>query len=222
MTRRPTEIRRHDKGTVVYDAGCRIKSGLGQDSELQDNPVVGNRRYQTTPPNETVHRPVMKTFSETSIRRLFRISLVFKGVFSVLEIVGGLLAYFISQRFLVNFVTAVTQEELTEDPRDFIAHYLVESVGQLSVSSQHFAALYLLSHGIIKTWLIVGLLRNKLWYYPIAMIVFILFVAYQLFRFQITYSIWLLAITAVDAVVIGLTWHEYWYLRRLYKKLHKV
>jgi uncharacterized membrane protein len=157
----------------------------------------------------------MKTLSETSIRRFFRISLVFKGAFSVLEFVGGLLAYFISQQFLLNFVTAVTQEELTEDPRDFIAHYLVESAGQLSVSSQHFAALYLISHGIIKSWLIVGLLRNKLWYYPIAIVVFILFVAYQIFRFQITHSISLLAITAVDAVVIVLTWHEYWYLRQL-------
>jgi uncharacterized membrane protein len=112
-------------------------------------------------------------------------------------------------------VTALTQEELTEDPRDFIAHYLVESAGQLSVSTQHFAALYLLSHGIIKSWLIVGLLRNKLWYDPIAIIVFIFFVAYQIFRFQITHSIWLLAITAVDVVVIALTWHEYWYLRQL-------
>ena len=157
----------------------------------------------------------MKTLSETSIRRFFRISFVFKGAFSVLEFVGGLLAYFISQQFLLNFVTAVTQEELTEDPCDFIAHYLVESARQLSVSSQHFAALYLISHGIIKSWLIGGLLRDKVWYYPIAIIVSILFVAYQIFRFQITHSIWLLAITAVDALVIALTWHEYWYLRQL-------
>src|ERR1700694_3336342 len=137
----------------------------------------------------------MKTLSETSIRRFFRISLVFKGVFSVLEFVGGLLAYFISPHFLLNFVTAVTQEELTEDPRDFIAHYLVESAVHLSWSSQHFAALYLISHGIIKSCLILGLLRNKLWYYPIAILVFILFVAYQIFRFQITHSIWLLVVT---------------------------
>ena len=156
----------------------------------------------------------MSILSETKIRRFFRISLIFKGVFSLLEIVGGLLAYFITQRFLLSIVTAVSQEELSEDPRDFIAHYLVQSAGHLSVSSQHFAAFYLFSHGIIKTWVIIGLLRNKLWYYPIAMIVFVIFVAYQLFRFQITHSIWLLAITVVDAIVIGLTWHEYWYLRR--------
>jgi uncharacterized membrane protein len=155
----------------------------------------------------------MKALSEENIRRLFRISLVFKGLFSVLEIVGGVVAYFITQSYLLNLVTAITQEELTEDPRDFIAHYLVESAGHLSVNSQHFAALYLLSHGIVKTYLIVGLLRDRLWYYPGAIIVFILFVAYQVFRFQITHSVWLLAITVLDIVVIGLTWHEYRYLR---------
>jgi uncharacterized membrane protein len=68
-------------------------------------------------------------------------------------------------------------------------------------------------HGIVKTYLIVGLLRDRLWYYPGAIIVFILFVAYQVFRFQITHSVWLLAITVLDIVVIGLTWHEYRYLR---------
>lgn len=155
----------------------------------------------------------MKASSEENVRRLFRISLVFKGLFSVLEIVGGVLAYFITQSYLLNLVTALTQEELTEDPRDFIAHYLVESAGHLSVNSQRFAALYLLSHGIVKTYLIVGLFRNRLWYYPVAIIVFIVFVAYQVFRFQITHSVWLLAITVLDIVVIVLTWHEYRYLR---------
>ncbi len=156
----------------------------------------------------------MRAFSETSIRLWFRVSLVFKGIFSVLEVIGGLLTYFVSQRYVLGLVTAITQEELTEDPRDFIARYLVESAGQLSVSSQHFVSLYLLSHGIIKTYLIVGLLREKLWYYPVAMVAFILFVAYQVFRFQITHSFWLLVITAIDIIVIVMTWHEFRYLQR--------
>jgi uncharacterized membrane protein len=37
--------------------------------------------------------------------------------------------------------------------------------------------------------LIVGLLRNKLWYYPIAIVVFILFVAYQTGRRQVAFSL---------------------------------
>jgi len=151
---------------------------------------------------------------EKTFRLLFRTSLLLKGAFSLLEIAGGILAYFVSQQYLLRLVTMVTQEELTEDPRDFVAQFLVQSAQQLSVSAQHFAAFYLLSHGIIKTVLIAGLLRERLWYYPLSMLVFGIFVAYQLFRFQVTHSIWLMAITILDIVVIAMTWHEDQFLRR--------
>jgi uncharacterized membrane protein len=154
------------------------------------------------------------TFDEKTFRRLFRVSLFLKAAFSLSEIVGGVLAYFISQQYLLHLVTTFTQEELTEDPRDFVAHFLIQSAEQMSVSAQHFAAFYLLSHGIIKTFLIVGLLREKLWYYPLSMLVFAIFVAYQLFRFQVTHSLWLMAITILDIVVIAMTWHEYRFLRQ--------
>ncbi len=104
---------------------------------------------------------------------------------------------------------------MAEDPRDLVANYLLHAPQQLSVSAQHFTAVYLFSHGAIKLWLIVGLLRGRLWYYPTAMVVFWLFIVYQLYRFSFTHSIFLLLITALDIVVIALTWHEYSYLRRL-------
>jgi uncharacterized membrane protein len=69
--------------------------------------------------------------AETNMRLAFRASLFIKGVFAVLEIAGGVLAYFISQRFLLNFITAITQDELVEDPNDFVANYLLHS-------AQHF------------------------------------------------------------------------------------
>ena len=46
------------------------------------------------------------------------------------------------------------------------------------------------------------------------MLVFGLFIIYQLYRYQFTHSLWLLLITLVDALVIALTWHEWKYLRR--------
>jgi uncharacterized membrane protein len=153
-------------------------------------------------------------FDEKKFRLLFRISLLLKAAFSLLEIMGGILTYFISQQYLLRLVTTITQEELTEDPQDFVAHFLIQSAQRLSVSAQHFAAFYLLSHGVIKTGLIVGLLREKLWYYPLSIVVFGIFVAYQLFRFQVTHSLWLMAITVLDIVVIAMAWHEYQLLRR--------
>jgi uncharacterized membrane protein len=154
------------------------------------------------------------SISEKNIRLAFRVSLFIKGVFALLEIAGGALAYFISQKLLVSVITAITQDELVEDPNDFVANHLLDVAQQFSISTQYFTAFYLLSHGVIKLFLIAGLLRERLWYYPLAMIVFALFIMYQLYRFSFTHSVWLLVITILDMVVIWLTWREYKYLRR--------
>jgi uncharacterized membrane protein len=155
-----------------------------------------------------------RIFEEKYLHLAFEITLILKGIFALLEILAGIVAYFITQDFLLRFVVAITQDELTEDPRDFVAHYLLQTAQDFSISSQHFTSLYLLSHGIIKIFLVAGLLRGKFWFYPLAMIVFALFILYQFFRFSITHSLWLLVVTLLDIIVILLTWHEYRYLRQ--------
>ncbi|MGT2504678.1 DUF2127 domain-containing protein (plasmid) [Bradyrhizobium guangxiense] len=154
-----------------------------------------------------------KWFQEQNLRLAFQISLIIKGVFALLEIFGGIAAYFVSQQFLLSLILAVTRQELTEDPGDVVVRYLLETAHNVSLSTQYFTSIYLLSHGVIKTVLIAGLLRKRLWYYPAAIVVFVTFIAYQLFRFNYTHSIWLLLITLLDMVVIWLTWHEYRYLQ---------
>lgn len=155
-----------------------------------------------------------KLLEEKNIHLFFEISLLFKAAFALAEVAGGILAYVITQRLLLDIVRAITQAELAEDPRDFIANSLLQAAQAFSISTQRFTAIYLLGHGIVKLWLIVGLLRKRLWYYPTAMVVFGLFMAYQLYRFTFTHSILLLLITVLDVVILGLTWHEYNYLSR--------
>lgn len=156
----------------------------------------------------------MKLPNEKQIHLIFEISLFLKGASAFLEVVGGFLAYFVPKQFVLGLIAELTQRELAEDPRDLVANYFLHAAQQLSVGTQHFAAVYLLSHGAIKLWLIIGLLRERLWYYPTALVVFGLFIGYQLYRFSFTHSPFLLFLTAVDAIVIVLTWHEYRYLKR--------
>jgi uncharacterized membrane protein len=155
-----------------------------------------------------------RLLEEKNIHLVFEVSLFLKGAFAIAEVLAGIGVYFVTQQFLFRLVERVTREELLEDRRDWIANYLFQSAQHFSVSTRNFTAVYLLSHGVVKLWLIVGLLRGKLRYYPIAIAVFGLFILYQLYRFNLTHSVWLLLITAVDMVVIGLTWHEYGYLKR--------
>jgi uncharacterized membrane protein len=155
-----------------------------------------------------------KLLAEKNIHLVFEASLIFKGLFALLEIMGGIAAYFVSQHALLDLVQVITQAELREDPRDLVANYLVHLAHNVSIGARHFTAFFLVSHGVVKLWLIVGLLREKLWYYPIAIVVFGLFIAYQLYRYSFTNSVWLLLLSAVDIAVIVLTWHEYQYLRQ--------
>lgn len=154
-----------------------------------------------------------KFLDEQKLRLFFELSLWFKAIFAVSEIVAGAATYFVPQRLFLTLVLWVTKDEFAEDPHDLVAKFLLHTVQHLSVDAQKFAAIYLVGHGVIKLWLIVGLLRERLWYFPVSIIVFGLFIGYQTYRFAFTHSVWLLLVTALDIVIIVLTWHEYRYLR---------
>uniref|UniRef100_E6QT18 DUF2127 domain-containing protein n=1 Tax=mine drainage metagenome TaxID=410659 RepID=E6QT18_9ZZZZ len=162
-----------------------------------------------------------KLFDEKNIHIAFEISLVFKGVFALAEISASIFAYFVTKPFLLDLVRAVTQAELTEDPRDFVANYLFHTAQGLSISNQHFTAIYLFSHGVIKLWLIIGLWKKRPGYYPAALAVFSLFILYQMYQYFLTHSLLLLLITATDVIVIGLTWFEYRHLSRILPNTRK-
>lgn len=152
---------------------------------------------------------------EQTIRRVFKISIWLKAANALLEIVGGVLLLFTSS--ILTWVAYFAQSELIEDPGDFVAKGIQHYIPYFSDHAQSFAAFYLLSHGIVKIFLAIGLLRNKLWAYPSAIVVFVLFIAYQVYRYTYTHSLFLVLLTVFDLVVVWLTWHEY----RVMKALHE-
>lgn len=157
-------------------------------------------------------------FKEKNIHIIFEVSLWLKGLFALSEIISGVIIYFASKQFLLGLVQWVTRAEFAEDSKDIIASYLLYSAQNLSLDVQYFTAFYLLAHGLIKLWLILGLLFKKIWYYPVAMVIFGLFIVYQLYRYNLTHSIWLILITLLDIIVIWLTWHEFRFLKSKVKQ----
>jgi uncharacterized membrane protein len=156
---------------------------------------------------------------KANVRAAFRMSLVLKGAIALAEVAAGSLAYLVTPQFVLNLVQTITRTELTEDPRDFVANHLLHAAQGMSVSGQRFAAFYLLGHGVVKLWLIIGLWRERLAYYPIAIGVFGLFIVYQMYRYSFTRSVLLLLITLVDVVVIWLVWMEYRNLRQIRSRI---
>ena len=156
----------------------------------------------------------MLDLSEKRIHQIFRISVFLKGAHAVLELIGGVFLFFISTSAITQFIAAITEEELEQDSHDFVANYLIQSAAHLSVGGKTFAAFYLLSHGVIKLFLVAGLLRDKLWAYPASLAVLGLFIVYQVYRFTHTLSLGLIALTIFDLVLIVLIWHEYNLIRK--------
>ncbi len=144
----------------------------------------------------------------------FEVSIFFKGLDGVLEIVGGLLLFFVKPETISQIVIALTQHELSEDRHDIIASYLVRLAHDVSASTQVFAGLYLLSHGVIKVFVVESLLRGRLWAYPTAIVFFALFIVYQMYRYYLQPSMGMIALSILDLIVIGLTWLEYRQLKR--------
>jgi uncharacterized membrane protein len=151
---------------------------------------------------------------ERRIHQIFEVSVWLKGAHALLECIGGILLYIVTTDAIASWVNTLTQEELIEDPGDFIAGHLSQMASQLSIASKEFYAFYLLSHGLIKLALVAGLLRGKLWSYPASLVALSLFMAYQVYRYSYTHSFGLLVLTVLDAVVMVLIWHEWNVVRR--------
>jgi uncharacterized membrane protein len=126
-----------------------------------------------------------------------------------LEVFAGIAIFVTSQAAIRNLIHRLTQGELLEDPHDYIANHLVEFFNHLSISTTHFAALYLLAYGVVKVGLATGLFFEKLWSFPLALVLLGLFVIYQACRFGETHSISLALLTVFDIVIIALIWLEY-------------
>jgi len=156
------------------------------------------------------------TKREATIRRVFYWSLILKAIDSVFEMAGGVVLYLIPSGLIVALVNWLTRAELLEDPRDFIANFIMHSAQAFSVPQKKAAAIYLASHGAIKLFLVIMVLRDRAaWAYPAFMIALVILIVYQTYQIALTFSLWLTVLTVFDAAVLVLTWHEYGLHRKI-------
>jgi uncharacterized membrane protein len=152
--------------------------------------------------------------NERRIHRIFELGVLLKGAHAAIECVGGVALALMPPGTIAAVVNTWTQDELVEDPNDVIATHLLAWAQHISVATQQFYAFYLLSHGVVKVLLVIGLLRGKLWSYPASIVALVVFIAYQLYRFTATHSAGLIALTVFDIAMIWLIWHEWRIVRQ--------
>jgi uncharacterized membrane protein len=141
--------------------------------------------------------------------RVFEVGILLKGLDGLLEIIGGVLLLLIKPAFVNQLAETVTQHELAEDPHDWLATHVLHTTRGLSTGSFTFAAIYLLSHGIVKVILVWEILHDRLWAYLGLIYLTIAFMIYQIYRISYSASISLILLTIFDAVIVYLTTVEY-------------
>ena len=145
--------------------------------------------------------------------KTFNVALVLKGLDGLFELVGGILLLIVSPDTINHLAQSLTQHELSQDPHDFWAHHLLHLTGNLH-NTQTFGALYLLTHGVVKLVIVVGLLRRAHWAYYVAFVFLGAFVVYQIYRLSYDPSVGLALLTVFDLFIIWLTWREFLRMRR--------
>jgi uncharacterized membrane protein len=143
-----------------------------------------------------------------------RVGFVMKGIDGLLECAGAFILLTVSPRAISAIVRLLTEHELSRDPTDFLSTHLVLLAHEWSVRPKIFFALYLMVHGGVKVLLVAGLLRRKLWVYPIALLFMVILILYQLYRYSHTHSPVIGVFTALDTVVTLFIALDYRYVRK--------
>jgi len=153
--------------------------------------------------------PARSAKTRAVLHESFRVSIMLKGLHALVETVGGVVLLKVSPQTLNRVVMAILTQDFSQDPHDFVARHLHRMFERLADGGSHFASWYLLTHGGVKLCLVLALLWNKLWAYPLMIVMLAAFIGYQMYRFTLTHSPAMIVLTVFDLVVAVLTWIEY-------------
>ena len=141
--------------------------------------------------------------------KLFQLGVLIKGFSGVWETISGFLFLFLSKATLSGWFYLLVYNELVEDPNDKFINFMALALQNLSNDTKVFAALYMLSHGLLNIFLVIQLYRNKHWAHLVIIWAMLISLPYEIYRISIHYSATLTAIAVFDAFFIVFTWREY-------------
>ncbi len=154
-------------------------------------------------------------FQPTSLLdKTFEIGIILKGLDGAIELAGAVLLSLVRPERITHLADMLTRRRLDEDPNGFIANHILQYAHELAGGDRWFVVLFLLSHGLIKVVLVLGLLRNLAWAYPFAFVALGGFILYQFYIIATRPNVGMVLLTLFDLFIVWLTWREYQKFRR--------
>ena len=143
---------------------------------------------------------------------MFDVAVAVKAFNGVLEIAGGSFLV-LKPGWIGSTADALAASLLIQHPANWFAQMIGRWSDGLTADTERFASIYLIAHGVAKLFIAWGLIREKLWAFPTALVVFGLLILYQVYRLAHTHSLTLALLITVDTIVCYLIWREYGFRR---------
>lgn len=149
----------------------------------------------------------------TTLDKIFRGGIILKAIHGMLDFLAGLMLCFVSPAAIHHFAVFVTQQELLEDPHDWLANLFLHSTQHLGTGARVFLVTYLWINAAVKLIMAIGILKNQLWAYPFSLVLLGAMTSYELYLFAIKSKVWMVFLVIIDACILWLIWREYGKMR---------
>jgi uncharacterized membrane protein len=128
------------------------------------------------------------------VHRAFWLSLFLKGLDGALQLAGGVVVLIFEPGTLGKAYRWLTRFLLGKSSHNAEADF--------HISIEILVCIYLLSHGIIKVLLVYGLLKEKLWVFPAALVGFGFFLTLEIYRIYQHFYWAILILMCIDVFVV--------------------
>ena len=143
----------------------------------------------------------------------FFVAIAIKGLDGFLEAVAGTVFAIAGSQRVYDFALWATAPELERHPASHAVHAIRHGAYGLTHTSHRFVITYLLVHGLIKLALVINLMIEKMWVFPVSVALLLGFIAVMGVKLEHQWSNWLFAFAMFDVVTVALVAHE-WRMRR--------
>jgi uncharacterized membrane protein len=162
--------------------------------------------------------PTTALTEKKAIDKLFFLSMFIKAGSGIVEVCTGIASLFLTTNEVLYVTKLLVQGKLAADPDNYLANHILDLGFSFTPGvTNWFLFLYLVGHGVINMFLVISLLKKKMWAYPLSLVIFGSFVAYEAWQVYFSHSPFLAAFTIFDLAVIWLIWKEYRYMRRKHR-----
>ena len=117
--------------------------------------------------------PTTPLIEKKTVDKLFYIGMLIKAGAAIFEIGTGIFAIFLTTNEVLHVTQLLVEGKLAADPDNFLANYILDlgfsfTPGQTNL----FLFLYLAGHGVVNMFLVISLLKKKMWAYPLSLVIF--------------------------------------------------